>query len=883
MHVEASRVTTTRPSDGSEKYVLTDVWKILALAAVYFAAGKLGLKLAFLHRSASPVWPPTGIALAALLVFGYRLWPGVWIGAFLVNITTAGSVLTSIGIAAGNSLEAVFGAWLVDRFANGRRAFDRPTDIFRYVLTAPILGAAVSATFGVTSLALGGFAPWFQYGPIWGTWWLGDAVSALIITPLLLIWCANPLPRWDRRQISEAILILAVLSGVCVLGFSGPYADLWNRYPRFLLYPAVLLAAYRFEQRGAMSAAFIVSVVAILGTQHGFGPFASTNRNESLVLLQAYLSTLTLANLVLGAVVFENRQYESALRENEERTRRDLEDTLRLQEVSRRFVQHEDIQTLLDAFLDAAIAITDAERGTLQLVDPDTGTLTIVARRGFAQPFLDFFGKVHDGNSATGAALRRGERVIVEDVTKSEIFVGTPSMGILLDAGVRAVQSTPLCSRSGILVGVLNTHYAAPHRLDRRESQMLDLLVRQAADLIERSRAVTALRESQARYAQLIDSAMDAIIAADAEQCIVLFNPAAERMFGCPASEALGHSIDRFIPERFRVVHRKHIGEFGKRGTTNRSMGALGALSAVRADGEEFPIEASISHMEVEAQQLFTVILRDITERKRIEAELEAWRHELELRVEQRTVELAVAHKQLQAQIEERKRLEAEIARAIESEQLRLGQELHDGLGQQLAGMCYMMGALKVKLNRASEPNAREVQKIEKLLQQSVEQVRNLAKGFYPVELERRGLFFALGEIAHTTEQTFGVRCTLKVDESDGTEPKGPPAIQLFRIAQEAVYNAIKHARAKQITIQLATTDGRTALIVQDDGVGLPPSVNEAKGMGLRIMDYRARMIGAQFDLRRGPNGGTIMTCSFPAEWADRPIAPSPAGERARA
>jgi PAS domain S-box-containing protein len=877
MHVEAGRVTTTQPSGGSEKYVLTDVWKILALAAVYFVAGKFGLKMAFLHRSASPVWPPTGIALAALLVFGYRFWPGIWLGAFLVNITTAGSVLTTIGIAAGNTLEAVLGACLVERFANGRRAFDRAGDILRYVLAAPILSTVVSATFGVTSLALGGFAPWFQYGPIWGTWWLGDAVSALIITPLLLIWCANPLPRWDRRQISEAILILAVLLGVGILGFSGPFADLLNRYPRFLLYPAMLLAAYRFEQRGAIGAAFVVSIVAIWGTQHGFGPFASTNRNESLVLLQAYLSTLTLTNLVLGAIVFENRQHESALRQNEEQTRRDLEDTLRLQEVSRRFVQHEDIQTLLDAFLDASIAITDAERGTLQLLDPTTGALRMVAQRGFAQPFLDFFGEIHDGDSACGAAMQRGERVIVEDVTRSEIFVGKASMGVLVDAGVRALQSTPLCSRSGVLVGMLNTHYGAPHRLEPRELQMLDLLVRQAADLIERSRAVTALRESQARYAQLIGSAMDAIITVDADQRIVLFNPAAERMFGCPAREALGRSIDRFIPERFRVVHRKHLGEFGKRGVTNRSMGALGALSAVRADGEEFPIEASISHMEVDGHQLFTVILRDITERKRIETELETWRHELELRVEQRTVELAVTHKQLQAQIEERKRLEAEIARAIESEQLRLGQELHDGLGQQLAGMCYMMGALKVKLDRASEPNAREVQKIEKLLLQSVEQVRNLAKGFYPVELERRGLFFALREVAHTTEQSFGVRCAVHVDESDGTEPRGPTAIQLFRIAQEAVYNAIKHARAKQITIHLATTDGQTSLIVQDDGVGLPPTVNDSKGMGLRIMDYRAHMIGAQFDLRRGPNGGTIMTCSFPAGWAEAPPVVSPA------
>ena len=256
-------------------------------------------------------------------MFGYRLWPGVWLGAFLVNITTAGSVLTTIGIAAGNTLEAVLGAWLVDRFANGRQAFERAGDIFRYVLAAPILSTVVSATFGVTSLALGGYAPWFQFGPIWGTWWLGDAVSALIVTPLLLIWCANPLPRWDRRQISEAILILAVLLGVCVLGFSGPYADLLNRYSRFLLYPVMLLAAYRFEQRGAVSAAFVLSGIAIWGTQHGFGPFASTNRNESLVLLQVYLSTLTLTNLVLGAVVSENRQQGAALRRNEELARRD--------------------------------------------------------------------------------------------------------------------------------------------------------------------------------------------------------------------------------------------------------------------------------------------------------------------------------------------------------------------------------------------------------------------------------------------------------------------------------------------------------------------------------------------------------------------------------
>jgi PAS domain S-box-containing protein len=988
MHVEASRVRAVRPSGGSETYVLSDVWKILVLAIVYFVSGKLGLELAFLHRSASPVWPPTGIALAALLVFGYRLWPGVWLGAFLVNITTAGSIFTTIGIAAGNTFEAVLGAWLVDRFANGRCAFEQAGDIFRYVLVAPILSTAVSATFGVTSLALGGYAAWAQYGAIWGTWWLGDAVSALIVAPFLLIWFATPFPQWNRRQVSEAILLLAVVLGVSTLGFNGPFSDLLNRYPRFLLYPAVLLAAYRFEQRGAISAALIVSGVAIWGTQHGYGPFASANRNDSLVLLQAYLSTLTLTNLVLGAVVFENRQHESALQENQERTRRDLEDTLRLQEVSRRFVQHEDSQALMEAFLDAAIAITDAERGTFQLADPNTGMLKIVAQRGFQQAFLDFFAEVH--NDGSGAAMHRDERVIVEDVAKSEIFVGTPSMGVLLDAGVRAVQSSPLFSRSGVLVGMLNTHYNAPHQLERRESQMLDLLVRQAADLIERNRAVAELRESEARFrhmaeaapvmiwmsgtnklctyvnspwleftgktleeqtgqgwaervhpddrercreiyttsfdarrefqvecrlqrsdgeyrwvlchgiprfasadeflgyigsciditerkqaeqalahlAAIVRSSDDAIIGRDLKGTITSWNAGAERLFGYSAKEVIGKPSSLLHPPDHGDEERRIVAAL-RRGETTEHYETV----RIAKDGRRIDVALTISPIRNADGTVIgsSKIARDISERKRIEAELEAWRHELELRVEQRTVELAVAHKQLQAQIDERKRLEAEIARAIETEQLRLGQELHDGLGQQLAGMCYMLGALKVKLERTSEPTAQEVQKIEKLLLQSVEQVRNLAKGFYPVELERRGLFFALREIAHTTEQSFGVRCTVRVSESDGIEPKGPPAIQLFRIAQEAVYNAIKHAKAKHIAIQLITTDGRTSLTIQDDGVGLPPSVGEAKGMGLRIMDYRAKMIGAQFDLHRGPGGGTIVACSLPVTPAEIP------------
>src|SRR6266404_2346609 len=142
------------------------------LAILYFVVGSFCLRLAFLNASASPVWPTAGIALAALLLLGHRVWPGVLVGAFLVNITTAGNPGTSLFIAVGNTLEALCGAWLVNRFAGGIRAFDRAQDVFKFAL-AVVLACAISPMFGATSLAIAGFANWVNYSAIWTTWWLG--------------------------------------------------------------------------------------------------------------------------------------------------------------------------------------------------------------------------------------------------------------------------------------------------------------------------------------------------------------------------------------------------------------------------------------------------------------------------------------------------------------------------------------------------------------------------------------------------------------------------------------------------------------------------------------------------------------------------------------
>ena len=300
----------------------------LGLAAVYFVAGKLGLMLAFLHENASAVWPPAGIALAAALLFGYRVWPGIFLGAFLANVTTAGSVATSLGIAAGNTLEALVGAWLVQRFANGRHAFDRPQDVFKYVLLAAFFSTTLSATFGVTSLTLGGFASLDQYGPVWLTWWLGDMVSDLIVAPLILLWAGKGLKGFTWRRSIEFLLVLVLVFLVCQIVFGGWLPFKTKNYPlEYLTIPILLWAAFRLGRRGTMTASFMMSGVATVGTLRGFGPFFTGDHNESLLLLQAFTGTMTVMALSLAAIISEERQAEEALRESEDRLRLAVEAT----------------------------------------------------------------------------------------------------------------------------------------------------------------------------------------------------------------------------------------------------------------------------------------------------------------------------------------------------------------------------------------------------------------------------------------------------------------------------------------------------------------------------------------------------------------------------
>jgi len=288
----------------------------LAVCAAYIVAGKLSLRLASVHPSASPVWPPTGIAIATLVALGLRFWPSILVGAFLVNITTVGSVLTSIGIATGNTLEAVIASFLVIRFANGRHAFERTKDILRFAFYVVAISTAVAATFGVTSLTLGGFASWNNYGLIWRTWWLGDAAGALIFTPFLLLWTSKARWHWTGRQLLElSVLFFSTLLTAGII--FGPlfHAQIRNDPWTFLCVPFLVWAAFRYGPREASAVICLLCMVEVVGTVHGYGPFVRETSNDSLLLLQSFISLEALMILIFAAEVSERRRQEEHARE----------------------------------------------------------------------------------------------------------------------------------------------------------------------------------------------------------------------------------------------------------------------------------------------------------------------------------------------------------------------------------------------------------------------------------------------------------------------------------------------------------------------------------------------------------------------------------------
>ncbi|MFM0430426.1 PAS domain S-box protein [Paraburkholderia aspalathi] len=357
---------------------------------------------------------------------------------------------------------------------------------------------------------------------------------------------------------------------------------------------------------------------------------------------------------------------------------------------------------------------------------------------------------------------------------------------------------------------------------------------------IATSKARSQSTLNEARMMGIIRSSMEAIITVDERQNIVIFNPMAEQVFGCTAMEAVGASLSRFIPERFRAGHARHVEQFGVTGVSDRQMGKQRVLFGLRSNGEEFPIEASISQIRDGDGKLYTVMLRDITERVKAENAQRQSREEL-------------------------RELSANLQKVREEEKTRIARELHDDLGQQLTALKMDISSVEQELETTAEPRLlQQLRGMRRLIDATVASVRRIAADLRPVMLDDLGLIPAIEWLANDFTNRYGIDVERRIEVGDTSfTPNG--ATTLFRIVQEALTNVARHAEATLVTLTVRIEGGACVLQIADNGHGANRSSTSAeKSFGLLGIRERAHMLGGTVDIHSSNGNGFALTVTFP-------------------
>jgi signal transduction histidine kinase/integral membrane sensor domain MASE1/ActR/RegA family two-component response regulator len=458
---------------------------VLAIAAVYFATAKLGLRMAFVAEQVTVVWPATGLAMGVLLWLGWRYWPGVALGAFLANATAGAPVGTALGIATGNTLESVIAVGLL-RWAGFANSFERLKDVLAFVLLAAVGSTMVSATIGVTSLCLGGVQPWEAYGTLWWVWWLGDATGALLVTPLILSWRRWPIGRWEARKVAEAVALLLATAAAAVLLFGGVFDSRFAGHPLpYLVFPFVVWAALRFGQPGTTVATFVVALIAVVGTINGLGPFSAGGVHENLVLLQTFLGVVAITALLLSAAI----------------TERDLAERRRATDfaVTQILAQSAGFAEAIPRILDVICENLAWDLGCFWTVDRHGGVLRCVEVRHLPGVHVEKFETITrqstfaPGIGLPGRVWSSGVPAWLPDVTQDANFPRAPTA---VREGLHSGFSFPVRLADEVL-GVIEFFSSEIRQPDHDLLRMFATVGGHIGQFLERRRAEDALRDSE--------------------------------------------------------------------------------------------------------------------------------------------------------------------------------------------------------------------------------------------------------------------------------------------------------------------------------------------------------------------------------------------------
>jgi signal transduction histidine kinase len=315
------------------KTLVTYILKIALFALVYHLAARLGLKMAYVQVNTSPVWPPTGIGFAVLLLYGIRLWPGIAIGVLIGSLLNGAPILLALGMALGNTLESVVGVYALQKLFNFHNSMERIQDVAGLGVVA-LFSTTISASIGALTLSLLGETEWIYFGNIWITWWIGDLLGALVVAPVLLVWLSPSQEKLRKKSYLEGFLLLTLISLISWYVFSYEFpAGVLHQALIYVIFPFIIIGSLRLKQRGATIFIALVSGIAILGTTNNLGPFSTGSLNDSLVLLQTFTGVLALTSLVLAATTSERQKAVLALSQR-------VDDLATLNESSRKLLDN---------------------------------------------------------------------------------------------------------------------------------------------------------------------------------------------------------------------------------------------------------------------------------------------------------------------------------------------------------------------------------------------------------------------------------------------------------------------------------------------------------------------------------------------------------------
>jgi PAS domain S-box-containing protein len=787
------------------------------VAAAYFGAAKLGLLFAFANSSVTAIWPPSGLALAAVLVWGPSAWPGVWLGAFLANLTTQGSVLAVCGIATGNTLEPLVGAYLLSR-VGFRRGLRRPRDVGALVVLAGTLSTLVSATIGVASLDADGLVHHGALFSTWRVWWLGDLGGDVLVASFLLVLASAPRTPLRRLWRTEAVVLSLALGVVSALAFSGGE-------PRvYVTLPLLFWAALRFGQPGAVGGGLLVAALATWFTTHKQGPFIGGTLDSALLRSQTFVGIAMVTSLLVAAVRSEQRSSEEAELNLRDALAGQARHAEALREAEERF---------RGAFEHAAIGMA--------LVAPDGRWLRV--------------------NHAVCEIVGYNEQELLErsfqDITHPDD----------LDADVEAVRR--------MLAGEIRS-YQIDKRYIHRDGHVVWItlsrslvhdpageplyFVSQIEDITERKRSEMALAATvEIARAVAGETELDRVLDLIAERSRALV-------------EASGLAI--LLSEGDQFVIAAAVGTIAKelRGTRIDARGSIASRVAQSGRPERVQVGAdarrfALGGLGVRAASVLTVplVFRGVTlgvlqALDRAAGPQFGDEDERLLLAAAASAGTAIGT----AQSVGRDRLRRTM-RAAENERRRWARELHDETLQALAGLRVLLSSAQ----RTNEegPFRRAASAALEQLDTEIESLRVLISELRPAVLDELGLHSALLALAERARVRHGIEVTMEIDASpDSSSSLGlDPELEavVYRVVQEAVTNAGRHADPDAVVVRLAQRDGEVQVSIADDGSGFDPS-RPTDGFGLVGMRERVALVGGRLELASSPEGTTVAV-SLPA------------------